>query len=131
MTKKISILFLLLLTSLWIYFLNSNFSIPYGNNILQTLAVITATFLFFNIVLDYLIDRNINSSKTRYSFKKASSIAHSIILILLLVTVWAKSVQALFVAYGLVAAGVALALQDIFKNFAAGILLMTKGIYQV
>jgi small-conductance mechanosensitive channel len=45
--------------------------------------------------------------------------------------IWIVNPQALLVAYGLVAAGVAISLQDLFKNFAGGVVILITGLFHV
>lgn len=107
------------------------YEIPFSQNLLNTLIAFTITYIVFRGIFDTIIDKQISGYKERYSYKKAVALTHTLILSLAIATIWAESAQALFVAYGLVAAGVALALQDVFKNFAAGLILFTRNIYRV
>jgi len=95
-------------------------------------ALTTAiSYLFFRILLEQLIAKGIHESKTRYSFRKTTSLLFLITSFIVILRIWIINPQALLVAYGLVAAGVAIALQDLFKNFAGGIVIFVSGIYQI
>jgi small-conductance mechanosensitive channel len=52
-------------------------------------------------------------------------------VIAVVITVWIENTQAILVAYGLIAAGIAISLQDFFKGFAGGILILFNNIYRV
>ena len=131
MLKKFIYLLVYILIIIWLAWANTNLNIPQGQNILNSAIAIATTYAIFKVALSYLVKTKVQGYKERYSFNKTLSLAHTFTLVLILATIWASSAQALFVAYGLVAAGVALALQDVFKNFAGGILLLTRSVYQV
>lgn len=95
--------------------------------IFYTLLALLINYTFFEILLKNLAAGRIADAKNRYSVRKGLSLANISIFLVVLLTVWMENVQALFVAYGLVAAGVAIALQDFFKNLVGGILLLTRG----
>jgi small-conductance mechanosensitive channel len=96
----------------------------------SALAVALA-YLFFRIILEQIIAKRIREPKTRYSFRKTTQILFLVTSFVLVLRIWIINPQALVVAYGLVAAGVAIALQDLFKNFAGGIVIFTTGIYEI
>ena len=93
-----------------------------------SLAII---YLIFRIGLEQAIIRAIKDSKTRYSIRKAISILYVLVFILVLIRIWVEDSQALIVSYGLIGAGIAIALQDLFKNFVGGILIFSGGTYRV
>jgi small-conductance mechanosensitive channel len=92
---------------------------------------IALSYLFFRIILEQIIAKRIREPKTRYSFRKTTQILFLVTAFILVLRIWIINPQALVVAYGLVAAGVAIALQDLFKNFAGGIVIFTTGIYEI
>lgn len=68
--------------------------------------------------------------KQRYTFRKTSDAVRVVVFAVVFFTIWIENVQALFVAYGLVGAGMAVALQDVAKNSVGGIQLMIHGLYR-
>lgn len=48
-----------------------------------------------------------------------------------MIRLWVENTHTLMVSYGLIAAGVAVALQDFFKNFVGGIIIFVNGTYRV
>jgi small-conductance mechanosensitive channel len=96
----------------------------------STIAI-TASFLFFRIIMEQIVAQRIHEPKTRYSFRKTTYILFLVTSFIIVLRIWIINPQALLVAYGLVAAGVAIALQDLFKNFAGGIVIFTSGIYEI
>ena len=49
----------------------------------------------------------------------------------MILRIWLPNAQALLVSYGLIAAGVAISLQDFFKNIVGGIIVFVGGVYRV
>lgn len=96
-----------------------------------TLASLGLLYLLFRVVLDEVLGGRIQGQKSRYVFRKTLSVLYIGLFILTLIRIWVADPQALLVAYGIVGAGVAIALQDIIKNFAGGILLFLTRPYQV
>ena len=92
---------------------------------------ITGLYLIFKVILEGLVAARIGDNKTRYSFRKGVSLGFLAIVTLIILRAWVEDPQTLLVAYGLVAAGVAIALQDLFKNFVGGLTLMINGSYRV
>ena len=88
-------------------------------------------YLFFKILLEALVSKEIKKSRSRYTFRKTTQILFLVISFIAILRIWIINPQALLVAYGLIAAGVAIALQDLFRNFAGGITIFISGPFQV
>lgn len=99
--------------------------------VFYSFLTVAASYLLFKLVLEGLISRRIKDSKARYSFRKTAQILFIVVSFIFVLRIWVPNPQALLVAYGLVAAGVAIALQDVFKNFAGAIAILLSGIYRV
>ncbi len=54
-----------------------------------------------------------------------------VFIIAICLRIWVTDTSSLIVSYGIIGAALAFALQDIFKNFVGGILVMVSGIYRV
>lgn len=98
---------------------------------LHTFITLSVAYLFFKVFLEALLSKKIRSARSRYSFRKTLHILLFVISFVIILRIWIVNPQALLVAYGLVAAGVAIALQDLFKNFAGGIVIFLTSPYQV
>jgi len=92
---------------------------------------IACSYLFFSLILEEIITKRISQSKARYSFRKTTQLLFVAASAVVVLRIWIVNPQALLVAYGLVGAGVAIALQDVFKNFAGTIAILTTSIYRV
>ena len=130
--KKIIVLLVLIVVSflLWL----ATLSYPEFRHLekgFQTSLALAITYLLFRLVLEGIVAKRIREAKTRYSLRKTVSILYLVAFVVIVMGIWAKSSQMLVVSYGLVAAGVAVALQDFFKNFVGGIILFVNGNYRV
>ncbi|MGB2581857.1 MAG: mechanosensitive ion channel domain-containing protein [Thermoplasmata archaeon] len=96
-----------------------------------TFLALAIIYFVFKILLEQTILRTVKDAKTRYSIRKALSIVYVLVFMLVLIRIWVEDSQALLVSYGLIGAGIAIALQDFFKNFVGGILIFSTGIYRV
>lgn len=96
-----------------------------------TFLALAIVYFIFRIGLEEAIMRTVRDPKTRYSVRKATSILYVLVFILVVTRIWVEDSQTLLVSYGLIGAGIAIALQDFFKNFVGGILIFVTGIYRV
>ena len=131
MARKYFNLLLLSIGTILIWYLTHSIESIDLVKIQDTAIVLTVLYLFFKIFLEDFVVARINNPKTRYSLNKGLSITYVAVLLLFIGGIWIENVQALLVAYGLVAAGVAISLQDFFKNLAGGIILLIFGIHKV
>ena len=129
--KRLGTLLILLILAFgsWaanIYYKNVDLS-----KFVNSTIAITLSFLFFQIFMEQIVAQRIQEAKTRYSFRKTTHILFLVTSFIIVLRIWIINPQALLVAYGLVAAGVAISLQDLFKNFAGGIVIFTSGVYEI
>ncbi|TGC10748.1 mechanosensitive ion channel protein MscS [Methanolobus halotolerans] len=129
--KQVIIVFIFLALTIFSWFAASIYQIPYPQQIYSTLLWLTIIHFFFKIILERAVIKTISDSKTRYEISKIVSILYVIVLILALIRIWIADPQVLLVSYGLVAAGITVALQDFFKNFMGGLIILVSGTYRV
>ncbi len=96
-----------------------------------SIVFVGALFLFIDVILITSIGKVVSDARARYTMKKTLRIIFYVASAILLLRVWIINPEALLVAYGLIAAGVAVSLADFFKNFAGGFILFISGIYAV
>lgn len=113
------------------WFLNLKYDTFDFSKISYSFIAVAVAYLVFKLFLDGVIGRRIKGSKTRYSFRKTIQFLFIIVSVILIIRIWILDPQALLLAYGLFTAGVAIALQDVFKNFAGSIAIFISGIYRV
>ncbi len=129
--KRLSALLVLLVLAIGSWAANFYYqNVDLGKFVYSTIAI-TVSFLFFRIFMEQIVARRIHEPKTRYSFRKTTHILFLVTSFVIVLRIWIINPQALLVAYGLVGAGVAIALQDLFKNFAGSIVIFTSGVYEI
>ncbi|MDV2481761.1 mechanosensitive ion channel [Methanoculleus sp. Wushi-C6] len=101
----------------------------YLERIFYTSLTISLVYLLF-LILESLTIRRIRDERERYSFRRTVSFLKIVVVGVILLRVWIDT-NYIFVAYGIVGAGVAIALQDLFKNFVGGILIILSRTYQI
>jgi len=104
---------------------------PLVASIFYTSLVLTGSYLFFSIILGRFLVGQISDKKTRYTAKKAISVLSVIFIIALCLRIWVTDTSALIVSYGIIGAALAFALQDVFKNFVGGFLIILSGMFRV
>jgi len=131
MTKKIInlIIFICLAISLW--FLNYEYPQDYFYKGFLTFLVIAIIYAVLKIGFEEVGVKQIKEPKSKYSFKKTISILFMIFVAAALVGIWIENTESIMLAYGLMAAGIVITLQDFFKNFVGGVTIFVTGIYKV
>ncbi|MFA7303880.1 MAG: mechanosensitive ion channel domain-containing protein [Methanoregula sp.] len=104
---------------------------PIVTNIFLTSLVLTISYLFFFVIIGMVFVRRIQDLKTRYTANKALSVLSIVFIIVFILQIWVTDTSSLLVSYGIIGAGLAFALQDVFKNFVGGILIIVSGYYRV
>lgn len=100
-------------------------------NAFLTVLAFGIIYIIFKVIIEEAVVKRIKETKTKYSFKKVVSILYILAFLVVLTTIWIEQPQTLFVAYGVVGAGIAIALQDLFKSLAGGIIIYVNRIYSV
>lgn len=131
MLKRVVVVLVLLGLAAGAWFVGLYYPVPEAQRAFQTFMGIAAVYIAAKIVVEEAALKRIKEAKTRYVFRKTVSIVALALSGLVIVTVWVRDPSALFVAYGLLGAGVAIALQDVFKNFVGGLTVFFSGTYQV
>jgi small-conductance mechanosensitive channel len=128
--KLVSLLSLIIITGLF-WFAQFQYPNVYLERGFYTFLTVTIVYFVFKSVFEEIVARQIKEAKTRYSFRKTISILYFVVLVLVLIRIWVEQTETLLVSYGLMAAGIAIALQDFFKNFVGGVIIFVTGIYRV
>ena len=127
-----AILFIIIATVLWF----THHQYPdlhsfYLVNSFYTFFALAIIHLVFRVAFEEIIVKKMKQAKMRYSFKKTISILYVLIFLFALVAIWLEQTETILISYGLIGAGIAVSLQDVFKNFAGGIIIFSTGIYRV
>ncbi|NYT20446.1 MAG: mechanosensitive ion channel [Methanomicrobiales archaeon] len=97
---------------------------------LSVLAV-TVIYCIFSLLLDTVFRKKISDTKSRYTATKVISVLEILLMAIIVARIWVEDVSTLVVFFGIIGAGVAIALQDVFKNFAGSITILLSGTYSV
>ncbi len=123
MLQRIFFLLILVALTAGAWFVSQQYPHPMLDSAINTLIALSILYLVFKIVFDKAVADKLDDPKLRYSFRKAVSLAYVIVLFVAIITIWIPNPEALLVAYGLMAAGIAVALSDLFKNLAGGVII--------
>jgi len=110
---------------------NSYFPGQYLYQISLTLWTIAGAYLFVKVLSAKFLLRKIDDKLVRYSLNKIITILSAAVAIAIILHVWFPDTQSLVVAVGVISAGIVIALQDVIRNFAGGILILTGNLYHV
>jgi small-conductance mechanosensitive channel len=131
MKQKLLVFFILAIISAGlgaaVYFFND----PVITSLFYTSLVLTVTYFIFSVIISMFLVKRITDLKTRYTANKVISILSILLIIAICLRIWVTDTSSLIVSYGIIGAGLAFALQDVFKNFVGGILIMITSIYRV
>ena len=129
--SKVIATILLIAISLAFFVANIEYPNPYLVKVFYSTIAIMIVYILFQMLLEGYASKKIKNSKTRYTFRKVLSILSLATALLLLLGIWITETQNVLIAFGLIGAAIAFALQDIFKNFIGGIMLFINGIYRI
>ncbi len=113
------------------WFTKEKYDLIHSDKVFYSFVAISSSYFFLKLLLEGFVSKQIKEFKARYSFRKATQLLFIVISFIIVLRIWVPNPQALLVAYGLVAAGVAISLQDVFKNFAGALSIFLSGIYRV
>lgn len=91
--------------------------------IIQALWIILFAYLIEELIENTII-RRVHDTKDRYNFRKISSAVITFITVCSLLIVFIEETSTLIIAYGIFSAGIIITLQDVFRNFAGGIIML-------
>jgi small-conductance mechanosensitive channel len=110
---------------------NIYFPGQYLYQISLTLWTIAGAYLFIKVLSAKFLLQKIDDKLVRYSLNKIITILSAAVAIAIILHVWFPDTQSLVVAVGVISAGIVIALQDVIRNFAGGILILTGNLYHV
>jgi small-conductance mechanosensitive channel len=129
--SRLLTLSVLVITSVLLWFVNFRYPNTYLEKVALTALASAIIYFIFELVFEGLVTKRIEEPKTRYSLRKIASILSIAIFLIILVAIWVGNPQNVLIAFGLVGAGIAIALQDVVKNFIGGIMILVNSIYGV
>jgi small-conductance mechanosensitive channel len=101
------------------------------NRLFYTATTLFAVFLFSGTLSSFILKKYFSDNKSRFTAQKIVWSASLIIGVLVISRIWELNAQSILVISGLLTAGVAVALQDVFKNFFGGMTVLLTGLYRI
>lgn len=131
MIKRVVNLIILIALAAVFWFLDWSYGHPDLEKGFYSFLALSISYAFFNIGIRYAIIRRVEDYKTRYTARKTVTFTFYLVSVIILLRIWLPNPEALLVSYGLIGAGVAIAMQDFFKNIVGGIILFFGRTYRV
>ncbi|MBN1389484.1 MAG: mechanosensitive ion channel family protein [Candidatus Thermoplasmatota archaeon] len=129
--KKVLIAALFVMITFFLAVVDMRFDVKYLSKVFLTLVSITLLYLVLKLLVEEFLVGRLRDYRTRYTVKKTTSILFLLLASVFIIGIWIENTQAILVAYGLIAAGIAISLQDLFKGFTGGILILVSNLYRV
>lgn len=129
--SRLAILAFFVLLSVLLLFLNFQYPEVYLQNTAYSFSALSIVYFLFWILFEEILATRIKDSKTRYSLRKVFSVLGAGVFLAVFVGIWIVETQNILLAFGLIGAAVAFAIQDIFKNFIGGLMIFLNGLYRV
>jgi len=107
-----------------------NVSEPLAENLIYTVIALVLIFLLKPITAQ-IICRKINDEKRRYRVRKTLTHVYTVMLLVVLGTIWFPSMASLGTFFGLASAGLAVALHDGIANIAGFFFIEARKPFQV
>ena len=104
---------------------------PSINKLFLTLVTLFGIYLVFEILVPKLFSSRVSDQKTRYTLNKLFYILSIVLFIAITISIWVENPTSLLVTYSIIGAGIAFALQDMFKNFVGGMYIMATSLMKV
>ncbi len=121
---------ILFFTGLILMFSYINYFTDYAANyeamlvkLIQAALIILLAY-FLTAVVENIIMNKVRDNRERYTLRKVSSAIITMLAVGLLLVVFLKETTTLIIAYGIFSAGIIIALQDVFRNFAGGVIIL-------
>lgn len=130
-SSRLLILFSLIIGSVLLWFANFRYPSPYLEKGAFTCLVFALIYFLFEVLFDELITKRMKVAKARYSLRKFISVISLVVFCISFIIIWIVEAQNILIAFGLIGAGIAIAVQDVFKNFMGGIMIALNGVYRV
>ena len=130
--RKSVLLITLVLLTFFLYI--TVISFPQVTNltkVFETSLAITIIYVIFGFAPGNLMLRQIADDKVRYTAGKVLSIIGLLIVIGVAIQIWIPDPNTLIISFGLIGAGVAIALQDVFRNLAGSVILVLNRTYTI
>jgi len=89
-------------------------------------AIVIFVLIIVNLIIVRVLNRKVEDIRTRYNWRKTSSYIAVFLGMIVIGRIWISGLQSLVTYLGLLSAGIAIALRDLFVNFAAWIFIVWR-----
>ena len=130
MLKTVFVVAVVLVFAFLSIFVTSFYYFPYSIRLFATLMVFIVTYAV-KYFLDRWVAKRVFAKKAQFSFRRVVNVLYFIAIVIALLVIWVQDVSILFVSSGIIGAGIAIALQDVFRSMAGGILVLVNRNYKI
>lgn len=95
------------------------------DSLLASLTVILLAYIINSLAGNFILKR-VTTARDRYTLRKTISILVTVLAFASFIAIWVERTSTLIIAYGILSAGIAIALQDLLRSIAGGILIITS-----
>ena len=131
MIREYTVLILIAFGLVITWLIDYTYPHPYIRNLFLTLVTLFVIYLVFEILIQKVFSSRITDQKTRYTLNKLFYILSIALFIAITISIWVEDPTSLLVTYSIIGAGIAFALQDVFKNFVGGMYIMASSLMKV
>lgn len=103
----------------------------YIQKIVISLIILGVLIAIFRLILPVLVSHRISDQKSRYSLKKIFNITTAVLFFIFMALIWIEESTSLLVTSSIIGAGIAFSLQDVFKSFVGGLILLLSETYRI
>jgi small-conductance mechanosensitive channel len=101
-----------------------------GGRVLGTLAVLVAWLIVMRLVRRVLA-RTVDDPTSRFSMVRISGYVVALIALMLIARIWIQGIAGLATYFGLLSAGIAIALQDLITNLAGWLFILLRRPFRI
>ncbi|MHC1757847.1 MAG: mechanosensitive ion channel family protein [Methanosarcina sp.] len=87
--------------------------------------MILLAYILNSLAGNFILKR-VTTARDRYTLRKTVSVLVTVLAFASLFAIWIERTSTLIIAYGILSAGIAIALQDLLRSIAGGILIITS-----
>jgi small-conductance mechanosensitive channel len=129
--RDIVIFIILLAIASALYYARGIYPSAYLDRGYIAFLAIALLFVFFRSIIEKFVSWQVKEPRSEYKIRRILTIIFYFSVLLVLTGVFIEQTRALLLSYGLVAAAIAVAVQDFFRSFVGGIIILVTGIYRI
>ena len=122
----LSVVFIALLAVFITYF----YFFPYSIRLFSTILALTVAYAA-KYFMDRWVAERFFDERAQFSFRRVVNVAVIVAALIAIFAIWVQDFGVLFLSTGIIGAGVAIALQDVFRNMAGGLIILINRVYRI